>query len=440
MGCSSDNSINVKESRRNFEEDVEKRVIPENESKNMEQEKKEEDNTAKNETSEIKINNKNENEHKSSKEGKEERDAGVISRQGINRDDPNFVPDQLIDILRESVCRIEIKKPRMISSGFFIKINLKIKEYKFLFTCNHSIPQEIIDLKTKISIYYGKKIEEIKKKIILDKDKRFIKSYKDLDVTIIEIKEEDNISEHRYLCPDLNYKMGLKHYLNAQVYTAGYPNVDINKGDKHYSAGIIKKVDNDEYTFGHNCDTKEGSSGGPIINYDKLVIGIHFGFNKIDNINLGTFIGKIINELFLEEKNINPLMKDDKKEDEKEKEKKSDDRMKGFELGYFILEQMKKNEALMNEEDISGFFQQLTKIIENKPEFKDIICTPEEIEKFMDKDGEINIESFCKYTFEKMGYSKNEQDFLFKSLINLCDIPDFNKSNQNDKMENDDNI
>ena len=68
--------------------------------------------------------------------------------------------------------------------------------------------------------------------------------------------------------------MGIEHYLNSQVYTAGYPNVDIHKGDKHYSSGIIKQTLNNGYTFFHTCDTKEGSSGGPIINYDKLVIGI----------------------------------------------------------------------------------------------------------------------------------------------------------------------
>ena len=118
--------------------------------------------------------------------------------------------------------------------------------------------------------------------------------------------------------PDLNYKMGLNHYLNSQVYTAGYPNVDIHKGEKHYPSGIIKKVLN-EYIFCHNCDTKEGSSGGPIINYDKLVIGMHFGSHNEKKINLGTFIGIIINKLFLEEKNINPLMKEDDEEDEKEK-------------------------------------------------------------------------------------------------------------------------
>ena len=173
---------------------------------------------------------------------------GKINKQCV-KGDPSFVPDELIDILRESVVRIEIKKPHMISSGFLIKVGLKMKEYKFLFTCHHSLPQQIIDSKTKISIFYGRKNEEIKKKMVLDRDQRFIKAFEDIDVAVIEIKEEDNISEFRYLYPDLNYKMGLKHYLNSQVYTAGYPNVDIHKGEKHYSAGIIKKVMDDNCIF-----------------------------------------------------------------------------------------------------------------------------------------------------------------------------------------------
>ena len=56
------------------------------------------------------------------------------------------------------------------------------------------------------------------------------------------------------------------------------------------------------YVFKHNCDTKEGSFGCPIINYNKFVIGIYYGYDKELSINYGTFIGKIINELFLEEK------------------------------------------------------------------------------------------------------------------------------------------
>ena len=157
--------------------------------------------------------------------------------------------------------------------------------------------------------------------MVLDRGQRFIKAFEDIDVAVIEIKEEDNISEFRYLYPDLNYKMGLKHYLNSQVYTAGYPNVDIHKGEKHYSAGIIKKVMDDNCIFFHNCDTKEGSSGGPIINYDKLVIGIHFGSHSEKKINLGTFIGKVIEKLFLEEKNINPLIKEEDDEEDKKENK-----------------------------------------------------------------------------------------------------------------------
>ena len=136
-------------------------------------------NKKKNEIKEKEVNEgKEEDKGKKENEGKEEqilskeKNIGEIVNLQYAKKDPGFVPDELIDILRESVVRIEIKNLHIISSGFFIKINLKMKEYKFLFTCAHSIPQEIIDSKTKISIYYGRKNEEIKKKIILDKEQK----------------------------------------------------------------------------------------------------------------------------------------------------------------------------------------------------------------------------------------------------------------------------
>ncbi len=431
MGCSGSTSTEVKDNENKNKEIVKMEKIEENKIKKEEEsmikenEKKEEniieENKIKEEESMIKENEKKEENIIEDKKIKKIEENKNIKKQCIIGS-PNLVPDEIVNILRECVARIEIKNENKIFTGFFIKMHLKKSIYKFLLTCNHSIPQQTIDSKIKIAIYYGLKNEEIKKKIELDTEQRFIKTYEELDVTVIEIKEEDGISEYRYLSPDLNYKNGLQHYLNAEVYTAGYPNVQIHKKDKHYSAGKIRSINEEDFIFGHTCDTKEGSSGCPIINYDRLVIGIHFGGDIENKINYATFIYKIIDELLLEEKNINPLMNDNSMDKEDEKDNnfiKLNKNMMGLGLNY--IGEMLNNQAAMNM--AYGFMKDPTFIKlflekQNDPKLKGLVYPPEILKKFMGKDNNFDIEGLMKFNMECYKTILNDPNMLQNMLNN----------------------
>ena len=222
----------------------------------------------------------------------------IVLEKLVDDQRPTFLPEQIMDILRKGTARIEFGDNKsIIFTSFFMKIELKRKQYNFLITCSHSITKEDIASKKIINVYYGKANKEKNIQIILDKSKRFIKVYEDLDVTLIELQKEDNIPDKYYLYPDLNYKnKGYSNYENIQVYTAGFPSVEIYSKTRQMSAGKIIKLLED-YEFEHNCDTRKGSSGCPIINYSGNVIGIHFGGERNKEKNYGHFIGAILERL-----------------------------------------------------------------------------------------------------------------------------------------------
>ena len=314
----------------------------------------------------------------------EESEKGEIPQCLIKGANPSLLPKKMIDKLSETIVRIELlveSAKKKISTGFLMKINLQEKKNNFLLTCAHSISQQNIDSKMKIKIFYEKKNiknEEAENEIELDINKRFIKSYKNIgfDTTIIEIIPEDNIPEDKYLYPDLNYKNGYEQYLGCQIFAGGFPNVDVFKGDKHFSLGEITKIG--KKTFTHNCDTREGSSGSPLLNIDQKVIGIHFGCNKSETENYGIFIGAIIDLINIEEdkmifkekiddkikidnsnieKNIEKKTKEDKndslKEDEKQNQNKQfndkeDDKKKDDEEDEKDITNNNKDNVLVN--------------------------------------------------------------------------------------------
>ena len=102
----------------------------------------------------------------------------------------------------------------------------------------------------------------------------------------------------------LNYKNNYNNYEKEDLYLSGYPNYKTKyKNERHISSRVIKKI-YEEFQFEHTLDTRGGSSGSPICLSSNLnVIGIHKSGDKEENINYGTFIGKILDELIDDIKN-----------------------------------------------------------------------------------------------------------------------------------------
>ena len=215
------------------------------------------------------------------------------------------IPETISDYIYNGIVKIIIGTSH--GTGFFIIITENSKTYKFLLSCEHVIPKEIIDKKVTISLLYGKFKNEKKFEIKLDNKERYIKSFKQIDITMIEILEKDYIPENKFLIIDRNYLNGYVLYQDKSIYLAGYPN-NMN-GVRCISSGKIEKIEEikgfDElegkyfYEFEHSLDTEEGSSGSPIcLSDNRYVIGIHRGSDKINKINYGLFIGGIFDIIF----------------------------------------------------------------------------------------------------------------------------------------------
>ena len=98
--------------------------------------------------------------------------------------------------ISKSVCKI-ITKENNHGSGFFIKINNDNRKNYFLMTNAHIVTKEKIEANEEIEIKYNYNKKLIK--INLDKNKRYIKCFDDLDITLIEIIPIDKIKEKYFL-------------------------------------------------------------------------------------------------------------------------------------------------------------------------------------------------------------------------------------------------
>ena len=216
----------------------------------------------------------------------------------------------------QNVCKLEIldKNIKKYASGFFCHI--QSKEIRVLITNSHIINEQFLKNVKELTIYFDVSDEEIKKIINLDFD-RLKYTNETLDITIIEILDEDLIDSFFEI--DENFIKN-KKFLNETVFNLQFP----QGGDLNISFGKILQTYK-ENKFLYNAGSGMGSSGSPIILFeDFTVIGIHKGVKKNKNdfmlkINKGIYLDKIINIIPKstrpENKNIIKCLYDIKKED-----------------------------------------------------------------------------------------------------------------------------
>ena len=161
-------------------------------------------------------------------------------------------------------------------------------------TNEHVITKEIIESQTNIEIYYDNQHKKLNKK--LDRAKRYIKkfSYLKLDISIVEILQEDNVSADFFLLPNLDYTMGYENFLNKNIFIPQFP----KGGNLNNSIGKILEINSFLFDFSYSASTEQGSSGSPIFLEGTIyVIGIHKQGNKTKVKNYGNFIGPVVDFL-----------------------------------------------------------------------------------------------------------------------------------------------
>ena len=200
---------------------------------------------------------------------------------------------KIIEQMEKNIFKIKIGNEQ--GTGFFCNIPFPNKENMLpvLITNNHIIKENIL-YKNNEEIHLNIKGEKDIKTINLNNRLKY--TNKDQDITIIEIKKEDNINNYLKLDDQiindiLNESNENKDYIDKTVYIIQYP-----EGELSVSFGIIEKIFEDKkYDFKHKCNTKLGSSGSPILNIiNNKLIGIHKKGSKV--FKRGTFLNYCIKD------------------------------------------------------------------------------------------------------------------------------------------------
>ena len=192
--------------------------------------------------------------------------------------------------LEKSMCKIPfetIKGEKGKGTGFFCELGDFPIKY-VLFTNNHVLNEESIQIGKTIKIIYQGKAKDIE----ISEDRFCLTDSRDykkgLDYTCIQIFNKDGIEDfYEYFEDNIKFEDEI-----ASI--SGYP----NGKELTVETGHLKNIEND-YKIYHTVDTEHGVSGAPIIlTYrDLKVIGINRCYIKNKEKNLSSYIKYIVKNI-----------------------------------------------------------------------------------------------------------------------------------------------
>ena len=201
---------------------------------------------------------------------------------------------KILNQMERNICKIKIRERK--GTGFFCQIPIPTEEkmIKVFITNNQLIEEELLYKKGETISIYIEGENNIKE---INLNNRIKYTNKEYDITIIEIKKEDEINDFLelddFIIEDIihNKNNNIK-YIDETVYIIQYP-----EGKLSVSYGIIQNIYGKEnYNFNHLCYTNRGSSGSPIFSLNNKVIGLHKEGVNGYNYNRGSFLNFPIKE------------------------------------------------------------------------------------------------------------------------------------------------
>ena len=204
--------------------------------------------------------------------------SGVIDYQALEKITNSGLADYIYKI------QIEVKSNNQLvfksGTGFFFQI--PSKNYKFFLTNNTVLNQEFLDKEKKLSLINknGQKVE-----LNLSKN-RFKMTDLNLNFTIIEVLDEDNISNFFELDEFINSK----DYKDEDIFTFDFP----EGKNLQYLYGKCKGKNNEQLLY--SCGVSGGSA--IILKYNLKLIALHKGiYNQYNKENSAILMKSIIEKM-----------------------------------------------------------------------------------------------------------------------------------------------